>query len=36
MANYRYMQAYAEAPLTVFIDPKTMKPYEPNAASFTR
>ena len=36
MANYRYMQEYAEAPLTVFIDPKTMKPYEPNSGSFTR
>lgn len=36
MANYRYMQEYAEAPLAVFIDPKTMKPYEPNAGSFTR
>ena len=36
MANYRYMQEYAEAPLTVFIDPRTMKPYEPNAQSFVR
>lgn len=36
MANYRYIQEYAEAPLTVFIDPKTMKPYEPNSGSFTR
>lgn len=36
MANYRYMQEYSEAPLTVYIDPKTMKPYEPNSGSFTR
>jgi len=36
MANYRYMQEYSETPLTVFIDPKTMKPYEANTGSFTR
>ena len=36
MSNYRYMQEYAEAPLTVYIDPKTMKPFEANASQFIR
>ena len=36
MGNYRYMQEYNQASLTVYIDPKTMKPYEPNSDSFTR
>lgn len=36
MANYRYMQEYSEAPLTVYIDPKTMKPFEANASQFIR
>lgn len=36
MANYRYMQEYENASLTVFIDPKTMKPYESNSTSFIR
>lgn len=35
-ANYRYMQEYAQSNLTVYIDPKTMKPFEPNANSFTK
>ena len=34
--NYRYLSKYSEKELTVFIDPKTMLPYEPNAESFTR
>lgn len=36
MGNYRYVHAYDECPLTVFIDPKTMKPYEANSGSFVR
>ena len=36
MSNYRYTQEYSDAPLTVFIDPRTMKPYEPNAGTFVR
>jgi hypothetical protein len=35
-ANYRYMQEYAQSNLTVYINPKTMKPFEPNANSFTK
>ena len=35
-ANYRYSKEYDESELTVFIDPKTMKPYEPNSDTFTR
>lgn len=34
--NYRYLQKYSEKELTVFIDPKTMQPYEPNTDTFTR
>lgn len=34
--NYRYLEKYAQSELTVFIDPHTMQPYEPNADSFTR
>lgn len=36
MSNYRYMPEYEQAELTVFIDPKTMKPYEPNTDHFHR
>lgn len=36
MSNYRYMPEYAVTPLTIFINPKTMKPFEPNAGSFVR
>jgi hypothetical protein len=36
MANYRYMEKYAQAEMTVFIDPRTMKPYEPNATEYYR
>lgn len=36
MNNYRYMPEYAHTVLTVYINPKTMKPYEPNADTFTR
>ena len=35
-SNYRYLSRYSEKELTVFIDPKTMLPYEPNTDSFTR
>lgn len=34
--NYRYLEKYSQCELTVFIDPKTMQPYEPNTDSFTR
>lgn len=34
--NYRSIHDYDETELTVYIDPKTMKPYEPNSDSFTR
>lgn len=34
--NYRYLEKYAHAELTVFIDPRTMQPYEPNTDSFIR
>ncbi len=34
--NYRYMEKYANTELTVFIDPKTMQPYEPNTAEYYR
>lgn len=36
MSNYRYLSQYDNTALTVFIDPKTMCPYEPNSSSFTR
>lgn len=36
MSNYFDLQKYAQSNLTVYIDPKTMKPYEPNADSFVR
>ena len=35
-ANYRYMKEYDNTELTVYIDPKTMKPFEPNSDTFTR
>lgn len=35
-ANYKDMPEYSQSELVVFIDPKTMKPYEPNADSFVR
>lgn len=34
--NYRYLQKYSEKELTVFIDPRTMQPYEPNTDEFVR
>ena len=36
MGNYRYMHEYDQAELVVYIDPKTMKPYEPNTGIFQR
>lgn len=36
MFNYSTIPAYSHTALTVFIDPRTMKPYEPNADTFTR
>lgn len=35
-ANYRYMPEYSQADLVVFIDPKTMKPFEANSDNFMR
>lgn len=34
--QYRYMEKYSETPLTVFIDPKTMQPFVPNAYEYYR
>ena len=34
--NYRYLKKYDETALTVFIDPTTMQPYEPNLDFFIR
>ena len=34
--NYRYLEKYAHSELAVFIDPRTMQPYEPNTDTFTR
>lgn len=34
--SYRYLEKYSQCELTVFIDPKTMQPYEPNANSYTK
>lgn len=34
--SYRYLEKYSQCELSVFIDPKTMQPYEPNASSYTR
>lgn len=35
-ANYRYLPKYSQCEFTVFIDPKTMMPYEPNTDEYTR
>lgn len=34
--NYSLLEKYSQCPLTVYIDPKTMKPYEPNTDEFCR
>lgn len=34
--NYRYLKKYDETALTVYIDPMTMQPYEPNLDFFIR
>ena len=34
--NYRYLERYSQVPLTVFVDPKTMQPYEPNTDEYYR
>lgn len=34
--QYRYLEKYANTELTVYIDPKTMQPYEPNSAEYYR
>lgn len=34
--NYSMLEKYSQCPLTVYIDPKTMKPYEPNTDEFHR
>lgn len=36
MSNYRFAKKYNNCELQVFIDPKTMKPYEPNTYTFRR
>lgn len=36
MFNYFTIPAYSHTNLTAYIDPRTMKPFEPNADSFTR
>lgn len=35
-SNYRYLPQYDQTELVVFIDPKTMEPYEPNTDTYTR
>ena len=35
-SQYRYLEKYSETPLTVFIDPRTMEPFLPNASQFHR
>ena len=35
-AQYRYLEQYAQTELTVYIDPKTMQPYEPNSYEYYR
>lgn len=34
--NYRYLDKYSRTPLTVFIDPMTMNPYQPNTYEYIR
>lgn len=34
--QYSHLEKYSKCELTVFIDPKTMQPYEPNAKRFKR
>lgn len=34
--NYRYLEKYSQCELTVFIDPRTMQPYEPNTTTYTK
>lgn len=34
MSQYKDLAQYEQTPLTVYIDPKTMKPYEPNSDCF--
>lgn len=34
--NYRYREKYSQCELTVFLDPRTMLPYEPNTDIFVR
>jgi hypothetical protein len=34
--NYAQLPQYSSAALTYYIDPKTMKPFEPNATEFRR
>ncbi len=35
-SNFRYLSDYAQCELTVFVDPKTMLPFEPNTTEYTR
>lgn len=34
--QYRYIEKYAQTELTVYLDPKTMQPYEPNTFEYYR
>lgn len=34
--QYRFLQKYSQTPLTVFINPQTMQPYQPNAYEYYR
>ena len=34
-SNYRYDNKYSSKPLTVFYNPRTMQPYEPNSDTYT-
>lgn len=34
--QYSHLEKYAQSELTVFLDPRTMQPYEPNATQFKR
>lgn len=34
--QYRFLEKYSQCALAVFIDPRTMQPYEPNTSSFVR
>lgn len=35
-ANYRNMKEYEQSPLTIYINPRSMKPYHPNSDTYRR